>query len=161
MIGTEVFQRRRGATMLLLATVMLSCSDNSPDLKEVPLESQTFAATLGIDLASMTKLSSGVYIKDTQAGAGTAVVASTSTVLCFYTGRLANGTVFDSNVGGSVLNIPLASLIPGWQSGLLGMKVGGKRRLVIPSSLGYGSGGSGPIPAYANLVFDVELTGIR
>lgn len=151
---------RRAATLVLAATV-LSCSDNSPDAKEVPLESQTFAAALGIDLASMTKLSSGVYIKDLQAGSGTAAVVSSSTVLAYYTGWLANGTVFDTNVGGTVLTYPLSGLIPGWQSGLLGLKVGGKRRLVIPSALAYGAGGSGPIPPYANLVFDVELTGIR
>ena len=161
MIGMGVSQRRRGQTVLLLAIAMMSCSDNSPDAKEVPLESQTFAASLAIDLSTMTKLPSGVYIKDLKAGSGTATVVSTSTILAFYTGWLANGTVFDSNVGSTVLTIPLSNLIPGWKSGLLGLKIGGKRRLVIPSSQGYGAGGSGAIPGYANLVFDVELTGLR
>ena len=156
-----VFQPRLGMTVLLLTAAIVACSDNSPVAKEIPLESQTFAASLGIDLASMTKLASGVYIKDLQAGTGTVTVVPSSTILAFYTGWLANGTVFDSNVGGTVLTYPLANLIPGWQSGLLGMKVGGKRRLVIPSSLAYGASGSGPIPGYANLVFDMELTGIR
>jgi peptidylprolyl isomerase len=105
-------------------------------------------------------LSSGVYIKDLQVGTGAAVV-STSTIQAFYTGWLANGTVFDSNVGSNVLIYPLANLIDGWKSGLLGLKVGGKRRLVIPSSLAYGASGSGPIPPYANLVFDVQLTGVQ
>jgi len=161
MFEVPVRRSARGAASLLLAVTLLSCSDNSPDAKEVPLESQTFAASLGIDLATMTKLSSGVYIKDLQAGSGTAAVVSSSTVLAFYTGWLASGSIFDTNVGGTVLTYPLANLIPGWQSGLLGLKVGGKRRLVIPSALAYGATGSGPIPAYANLVFDVELTGIR
>ena len=162
MIEMGVSQRRRGQTVLLLAVVMMSCSDSSsPVAKEVPLETQTFAASLAIDLSSMTKLPTGVYIKDLKAGSGTAAVVSTSTILAFYTGWLANGTVFDSNVGSTVLTIPLSNLIPGWKSGLLGLKVGGKRRLVIPSSQGYGAAGSGPIPGYANLVFDVELTGIR
>lgn len=156
-----VFQRSRWSTTLLLAGAVMACSDNGPDAKEIPLESQTFAASLGVDLAAMTKLASGVYIKDLQPGSGTATVVSSSRILAFYTGWLANGTMFDTNVGGTVLDLPLANLIPGWQSGLLGMKVGGKRRLVIPSSLGYGASGSGPIPPYANLVFDMELTGIR
>ncbi|MEP7346446.1 MAG: FKBP-type peptidyl-prolyl cis-trans isomerase [Gemmatimonadaceae bacterium] len=160
MIGMGVVRQSRWATLLLL-TAVLACSDTGPDAKEVPLESQTFAGSLGVDLASMTKLPSGVYIKDLQAGSGTAVVVPSSTILAFYTGWLANGAVFDTNVGGTVLTYPLANLIPGWQSGLLGLKVGGKRRLVIPSALAYGAGGSGPIPPFANLVFDVELTGIR
>ncbi len=161
MSGMGIIQRSRWTTTMLLTAAVMACSDNGPDVKEVPLESQTFAGALGIDLASMTKLSSGVYIKDLQAGSGTAVVVSTSTILAFYTGWLANGTVFDSNVGSTVLTYPLAQLIPGWQSGILGLKVGGKRRLVIPSSQAYGPSGSGAIPPHANLVFDVELTGIR
>ncbi len=88
-------------------------------------------------------------------------VSEIITHLAFYSGWLANGTMFDTNVGGAVLTYQLSGLIPGWQSGLLGLKVGGKRRLVIPSSLAYGASGSGPIPPYANLVFDVELTGLR
>ncbi|MBV6522772.1 MAG: hypothetical protein MNPFHGCM_02922 [Gemmatimonadaceae bacterium] len=147
--------------VLLLAVGIVGCSDSSTDARETPLESQTFAASLGVDLSTMTKLPSGVYIKDLQAGNGAGPVVSSSTILAFYSGWLANGTMFDTNVGGAVLTYQLSGLIPGWQSGLLGLKVGGKRRLVIPSSLAYGASGSGPIPPYANLVFDVELTGLR
>ena len=152
---------RRWTTMLLLTTAVMACSDAGPDVRETPLESQVFAPALGVDLASMTKLSSGVYIKDLQVGSGTAAVVSSSTVTVLYTGWLANGTVFDSNAGGTPITFPLANLVAGWQSGLPGLKVGGKRRLVIHSSQAYGPGGSGPIPPYANLVFDVQLTAVK
>ena len=124
------------------------------------LEQQTWGATLNISLASFTKLPSGVYMQDTQVGTGN-TLSGLQTVRVYYTGYLANGTRFDGNVGAaSPAVFPLANLIQGWQVGMQGMKVGGRRRLLIPSSLGYGSAGVGPIPPNANLVFDIELNGI-
>jgi FKBP-type peptidyl-prolyl cis-trans isomerase len=83
-----------------------------------------------------------------------------STITANYTGWLANGTKFDSNAGGAPIGpIVLGSgqVIAGWDIGISGMKVGGTRRLVIGSSLGYGAGGQGSIPPNATLVFDVQL----
>jgi FKBP-type peptidyl-prolyl cis-trans isomerase len=126
----------------------------------IPLEQQVWASSLNINLSAMTKLGSGVYYLDTTAGTG-AVLTGTPTIRFYYSGYLANGTRFDTNVGQSApASYPLTQLISGWNSGLQGMKVGGKRRLVIPSALGYGPTGSGPIPPNANLVFDVDLAGI-
>jgi FKBP-type peptidyl-prolyl cis-trans isomerase len=79
----------------------------------------------------------------------------------YYTGYLASGVVFDSNVGEpQPLEYGLGELIAGFNSGLQGMQVGGRRRLVIPSALAYGPASQGVIPPNANLVFDVHLVGV-
>lgn len=81
------------------------------------------------------------------------------TIMFHYKGTIAQtGIKFDSSYDrGEPIEYPLTSLIAGWQQGIPGMKVGGKRRLVIPSELGYGSQSSGLIPANADLVFDIEV----
>lgn len=74
-----------------------------------------------------------------------------------------HGMQFDSSQGREPFTFRLGSggVIPGWDQGVEGMKVGGKRTLVIPAALGYGSDGAGPIPPNANLVFDVELLDVE
>jgi peptidylprolyl isomerase len=82
-----------------------------------------------------------------------------------YTGRLTNGKVFDSSHKRNQpfkFQIGIEQVIKGWDEGVATMKVGGKRTLIIPSELGYGSSGAGDdIPANAVLEFDVELLGIE
>jgi FKBP-type peptidyl-prolyl cis-trans isomerase len=79
-----------------------------------------------------------------------------------YTGRLQDGTVFDTSVG----KIPFAftlgqgEVIPGWDLALAGMKVGGKRLLIVPPEMAYGSTGRGPVPPNATLIFEVELLSV-
>lgn len=77
-----------------------------------------------------------------------------------YTGRLSDGSVFDSSRG-QVVELPVSGLIPGFTEGLKMMKPGGEYRIIIPASLGYGSGGSGPIPGNAALDFTVRLEGVK
>ena len=80
-----------------------------------------------------------------------------------YTGKLTNGKQFDSSIGRAPFSFTLGAgqVIKGWDQGVVGMKVGGKRKLVIPPSLGYGAQGAGAdIPPNATLVFDVELKSI-
>lgn len=101
--------------------------------------------------------------EDRVPGTGT-VVESGDTVTCHYTGAIAKtGAVFQSSRDfGKPISFPLSGVIAGWTQGVPGMKVGGTRRLYIPSELAYGSRppfGSG-IPADADLVFDIELVGI-
>lgn len=81
------------------------------------------------------------------------------TVKVHYTGKLENGTVFDSSLSGDPYSFTLGSkgVIDGWEFGVLGMKVGKKRMLTIAPELGYGSMDYGPIPANSKLIFEVEL----
>jgi FKBP-type peptidyl-prolyl cis-trans isomerase FkpA len=101
---------------------------------------------------------------DLVVGTGTEAVA-TSRVTVSYTGWLydtskteGKGLQFDSSPNATFL---LSSVIAGWQRGVVGMKVNGQRRLIIPPELAYGSSGSGPIPPNATLVFDIGLLGVQ
>jgi FKBP-type peptidyl-prolyl cis-trans isomerase len=107
--------------------------------------------------------SSGLQYIDQVVGTGE-VAKIGQTVSVHYTGWLTNGTKFDSSVDrGQPFSFPLGAgrVIKGWDEGVQGMKVGGKRKLTIPSNLGYGArGAGGVIPANATLVFDVELLSV-
>lgn len=121
--------------------------------------STTFAPALGIDLAKYTRRPSGLFVLDVAPGTGPEAVAGKD-VKVHYTGWLANGTQFESSRGGDPIPFTLGqgAVIAGWDEGIAGMKVGGKRRLVIPAAMAYGAAGSPPgIPPNAVLIFDVEL----
>jgi peptidylprolyl isomerase len=127
------------------------------------IESTTFAPSLGVDLAESTRQGSGLYIRDLVVGTG-ATAANGSAVKVHYSGALVSGFIFDDNVAGVDapfgFTLGTGAVIKGWEEGLLGMKVGGRRQLIIPARLGYGAGGSGVIPPNAILVFTVELVSI-
>jgi FKBP-type peptidyl-prolyl cis-trans isomerase len=125
-------------------------------------EELTYAADLKVDIPAMRKLPSGLLLQDLAAGQGDSAVAGMTAVVR-YTGWLPDGTKFDGNQDGEPYSFRLGtgSVIQGWDLGLVGMKAGGKRKLVIPASLGYGAEGSGPIPPNSFMVFDVELLEIR
>ena len=105
---------------------------------------------------------SGLKYQDLKVGDG-ASPAPNQTVSVHYIGRLENGTEFNNSYKmGKPVEFKLGGVIPGWQEGLQTMKVGGKRRLWIPSKLAYGPAGRPPaIPPNANLDFDIELLGIK
>ena len=104
----------------------------------------------------------GLVTADLVVGDGT-VAAATSTVTIRYTGALySNGKVFDASpwTSGQPAVFPLNQVVPGFAKGIAGMQVGGRRELVIPPSMGYGSGTNGPIPGNSTLVFVVDLLAV-
>lgn len=101
-------------------------------------------------------------IEDLQVGDGNEV-HSGDYIVIHYTGTLLNGQKFDSSYDRGTpfkTRIGVGEVIDGWDMGVLGMKVGGKRKLVIPPQLAYGDNSVGDIPAGSTLVFEVELLGI-
>ncbi len=104
-----------------------------------------------------------LQIIDTVIGEG-AEAPKGATVTAHYTGAItATGVIFQSSHDmGQPITFPLSGVIAGWQQGVPGMKVGGKRRLVIPAAMAYGAASPAPnIPANSDLVFDIELTDVR
>jgi FKBP-type peptidyl-prolyl cis-trans isomerase FkpA len=127
------------------------------------IESATFAPALNVDLTASTKTASGLYYRDLTVGTGPEV-ATGQQVSVHYGGWLPNGALFDENVVGQpplTFTPGAGGVIDGWEEGVVGMRVGGKRQLILPPALGYGAGGSGPIPPNAILVFTVEVVGVR
>jgi FKBP-type peptidyl-prolyl cis-trans isomerase len=107
----------------------------------------------------------GVKITDLQVGEGRAAKKG-DTLRVHYTGWLADGTKFDSSHDRKEpyeFNLGFGQVIPGWDRGVVGMRVGGKRKLVIPPELAYGKKGTAPggIPADAELTFEIELLEIK
>ena len=139
----------RLATLLLVAAAG-SCGSDPTGLE--------FDDSLNIDLASMTKSSTGLYYQDLLPGEGTAAKRGDH-VDVTYSGWLTNGQGFGSGAFDFVLGTSQA--IQGFDEGVTGMKPGGKRKLVIPPELAYGNRGQGSIPPNATLVFEVQLVRIR
>ena len=126
---------------ILLSGCMLAPEDQSSEGKTVTTES-------------------GLTIVHTMAGTG---ARAGDVVWVHYSGKLADGTPFDSSAGDEPIEITLGkgTVIKGWEEGLLGMQVGEKRQLIIPPDLAYGAKGKGPIPPDSTLHFDVELVGLK
>lgn len=111
----------------------------------------------------MTTTPSGLQYRDDAVGDGPEARAG-QTVSVHYTGTLLDGKKFDSSRDrGQPFQFGLGAgqVIRGWDEGVAGMKVGGRRTLVIPPELGYGGRAIGPIPPNSTLRFDVELLGVR
>lgn len=151
---------------LLFVLCLAACGgDHKADsaTPATPATSATFAPQLGVDLKTMTKTPSGLAYKDTKVGDGPAAQPGQMASV-HYTGWLPDGTKFDSSRDAGQpfgFTIGQGQVIKGWDEGVAGMKVGGRRLLVIPPDLGYGASGQGPIPPNSTLVFDVELLGVK
>jgi FKBP-type peptidyl-prolyl cis-trans isomerase len=148
---------RRIAVLPLLTLLLVSCQLN--DFRSRPVtDPNGFAAALDVQPEKLTTSPTGLRYRDMAPGNGPAAeVGQTAKVR--YTGWLTNGHKFDSGVYSFTLG--KQQVIEGWDEGLQGMRVGGKRKLVIPAELGYGPQDMGDIPPNSTLVFDVELLGIE
>ena len=121
----------------------------------------TFAEELQVDLNAFRRTESGLFVQDVSEGSGR-FAGRTSRVWIEYVGWLPDGTVFDGNVGQDSYHFRLggSEVIDGWNEGIVGMRRGGVRRLVVRPELAYGSRGRGKIPAGSTLVFWVRLVDV-
>ena len=147
--------------LLVLLTASLGCGGETRKGDSAVI---TFNPSLGVDTAVMTKTPSGLRYQELAKGDGAEAAAGRNASV-HYTGWLTNGEKFDSSRDRNEpfsFTVGAGQVIAGWDEGVAGMKVGGRRKLVIPASLGYGTAGAPPdIPPGATLVFDVELLAVR
>lgn len=150
--------RPLSALVLLCSMAACSGSDSSVTSPSDP-SSENFASSLGVNLTQMNELQPRLFVQDLVVGTGAeAIVGRQLSVR--YTGWLRSGVQFDGNAPSGtpfVFTLGIGQVIPGWDLGVAGMRVGGKRRLVFGSEYGYGTRGSGSIPGGSTLVFDVDL----
>jgi len=161
------------ATVAALAAVACSNSENpASNASPVTAAEVTAAETTAAPAATTPTGSESMALQKTDLAPGAgAEISSGQNALVHYTGWLFDaaapenkGKQFDSSAGGEPFEFPLgaATVIAGWDQGVAGMKVGGKRRLVIPPEMGYAARGvPGVIPPNATLLFEVELVEIR
>jgi peptidylprolyl isomerase len=121
-----------------------------------------FDPSLGVVLADMTILPSGIYIQTLQEGDGAQDPVTSGTVFVDYTLWLPDGRRIDSSEGRGPLDFTFGQgdVIPGFEQGVSGMRIDEVRRILVPSELGYGDRANGPIPANSVLVFEVELLSV-
>jgi FKBP-type peptidyl-prolyl cis-trans isomerase FkpA len=133
--------------------------DNSCNPKTVASERTTMTNFATANGLTVTEHSSGFQYQIISAGAGQTPTLS-STVSVRYTGKLMDGTIFDSATGTPV-TFPLSQVIPGWQLAVPLIQEGGLIRIILPSSLAYGCTGAGTIPGDAVLYFEIQLVDVQ
>jgi len=147
----------------MLATVaLLGCIDDPPQPK-APVDDDDPPAEPAASTSASAAPHAGLKIEDVVVGTGVAAKTGDA-VRVHYVGKLVDGTVFDSSIErGTPFTFILGDgkVIRGWEIGVVGMRVGGKRKLTVPPELGYGPTGSPPnIPPNATLLFDIELLNV-
>lgn len=153
--------RRPFLSIALLLLVLTGCGGGAAASSASPVLDPSllfYAPELEIDLDDFEVTSSGLYIQDVEVGEGP-MVRRTNRVWVHYVGWLADGSVFDASLGGDPYHFRMGGneVIRAWNEGIVGMRRGGVRRLVVRPSLAYGSRGSGDVPPGATLVFRLEL----
>jgi FKBP-type peptidyl-prolyl cis-trans isomerase len=138
-------------------------SSASPGSSAPDLSAVTYAPALGVEPATMSRTPRGVLYRDLVPGTGEPVGAG-KLVAIHYAGSLPDGTPFDANGPSDPpyeFRLGAGDVVPGFDEAVTGMKVGGKRQVVIPPALGYGAQANGPIPANSVLVFTIDLVSAR
>ena len=164
-----MFMKEGGEATLLLPS-SIAFQNYEPVLYEITLlkvyspdeETEILEQYLTENNITTEPKESGLYYIETETGTGLQPQQG-DTVYVHYTGKLIDGTVFDTSEGGNPFSFELGVgyVIQGWDEGIAYMKEGGKATLIIPSQLGYGSTGATSIPPYSTLIFDVELVDVR
>lgn len=148
----------------LLLTVALSSCLTSPDKCVITEPSnpaaETFDPSLGVDLSQMTKTASGVYEQDVVVGNGQELTTP-AIIEVYYVAYLPNGTIVDQSLQRSFTFDLRTDTAEGVIEGMIGMKVGGRRLLVVPSNLALGPCGKGPVPPNSTVVYEFELLAIN
>ena len=131
--------------------------------QSAPTGATTNAQTSASPAAGAAQTAPKVEMQDSVVGKGAEAVINKA-VTVHYTGTLKDGTKFDSSVDRKepfTFTLGAGQVIKGWEQGIVGMKVGGKRKLTIPPDLAYGANAVGAIPANSTLIFDVELLEVK
>lgn len=158
-----------GASVVTTVAVIWSLVNGNKDNNQAATQTAQQQAPqqsplVGTKLANFAVVPSvpSLQIIDTKVGTGTAVTAN-STVTVDYVGALAKtGVIFDASLKGQPASLSLSQVIKGWQEGVVGMKVGGQRRILIPAAQAYGAQSpSAAIPANSDLVFDITLDAVK
>ena len=141
---------------LIFEIELVESVKNEPRAGDIP--TLTDGTSPGDVDTGLKDMADGLKYRDLKVGDGPEITPQTQDVTVHYVGWLTDGLMFDSSrPRNEPLTIGLNNVIQGWKRGMIGMKAGGIRKLVIPAPLGYGSRGSGEIPPDATLVFEVEL----
>ena len=155
----EFRQARFGAPLLLIAAALSACSVAEADVPSDPA-TETFSSSLGVSIASMTVKANGLWVQDLVVGTGVEAISGRQ-LQVQYTGWLSNGQQFDKSTDAGIsITLGRGQVIAGWDLGLVGMRPGGKRKLVIASPLAYGSSGQSSIGPNKTLVFDVTVSNV-
>jgi FKBP-type peptidyl-prolyl cis-trans isomerase len=153
-------------SLIVVASLVMasSCTKKSDETKAPDTaNSQSNAGSMQASSPAAMTSTPKVDIQDTVTGKGAEAVNGKA-VTVHYTGTLKDGTKFDSSVDRKepfTFTLGAGQVIKGWEQGIVGMKVGGKRKLTIPPELAYGANAVGAIPANSTLIFDVELLEVK
>ncbi len=153
---------RKNIVLIIVSIIAFSWTSCNKEVDLAEEEVKLLNQYLADNQITEEPKASGLYYIETETGTGLQPQQG-ETVDVHYTGKLIDGSVFDTSLGGNPFSFALGTgyVIKGWDEGIAYMKKGGKATLIIPSELGYGSSGSGPIPPYSTLIFDVELIDVR